>query len=167
MLNPEKISYSVLQFCLPHLSDVATLPWEIRKKSHFFNTLFIYFRSKCRIECELGWAKRTNITWLPGFPPKKRAVLGASPGPLGSMGNIRRGPKLLGRWQQRCGLSLSVLLQIVYVVHDVDAVWTTSSTIATATAAAAAAAVMMTMMMMISTEMAWWLHPATNRSVDG
>jgi len=41
MLNPEKISYSVLQFCLPHLSDVATLPWEIRKKSFFQHIIHI------------------------------------------------------------------------------------------------------------------------------
>jgi len=34
---------NILQICLPHLSDVATLPWEIQKKS--FSTLFfIYFR---------------------------------------------------------------------------------------------------------------------------
>jgi len=32
-----------LQICPPHLSDVATLPWEIRK-THFSTLLFIYFR---------------------------------------------------------------------------------------------------------------------------
>jgi len=25
----------ILQVCPPHLSDVATLPWEIQKKNHF------------------------------------------------------------------------------------------------------------------------------------
>ena len=34
MLNPEKIDMNTLQICPPHLSDVATLPWDI-KKSHF------------------------------------------------------------------------------------------------------------------------------------
>jgi len=34
---------NILQICPPHLSDVATLPWEIQK-SHFSTLLFIYFR---------------------------------------------------------------------------------------------------------------------------
>jgi len=34
---------NTLQVCPPHLSDVATLPWEIQK-SHFSLLLFIYFR---------------------------------------------------------------------------------------------------------------------------
>jgi len=29
---------NILQICLPHLSDVATLPWAM-KKSHFFNII--------------------------------------------------------------------------------------------------------------------------------
>ena len=33
-LNPENIWREMLQICPPHLSDVATLPWEIQK-SHF------------------------------------------------------------------------------------------------------------------------------------
>jgi len=33
----------ILQICPPHLSYVATLPWEIQK-SHFSALLFIYFR---------------------------------------------------------------------------------------------------------------------------
>jgi len=33
-IYPEKILYDMLQICPPHLSDVATLPWEIQK-SHF------------------------------------------------------------------------------------------------------------------------------------
>ena len=31
MLNPEKIAHEIIQICLPHLSDVAILPWEIQK----------------------------------------------------------------------------------------------------------------------------------------
>ena len=34
---------NILQICPAHLSDVATLPWEIQK-SHFSTLLFIYFR---------------------------------------------------------------------------------------------------------------------------
>jgi len=34
MLNPEKFDMKILQSCPPHLSYVASLPWEI-KKSHF------------------------------------------------------------------------------------------------------------------------------------
>jgi len=34
---------NTLQICPTRLSDVATLPWEI-KKSHFSTLLFIYFR---------------------------------------------------------------------------------------------------------------------------
>ena len=33
---------NILQICPTHLSDVATLPWEIQK-SHFSTLLFIYF----------------------------------------------------------------------------------------------------------------------------
>ena len=34
---------NILHICPPHLSDIATLPWEIQK-SHFTTLLFIYFR---------------------------------------------------------------------------------------------------------------------------
>jgi len=34
---------NILQICPHHMSDVATLPWEI-PKSHFSTLLFIYFR---------------------------------------------------------------------------------------------------------------------------
>jgi len=43
MPNPEKISQETLQICPPHLSNVATLPWEIQT-SYFSTLLFIYFR---------------------------------------------------------------------------------------------------------------------------
>ena len=39
MINPEKI----LQICPTHLSNVATLPWEIQK-SHFNGIIHTYFR---------------------------------------------------------------------------------------------------------------------------
>jgi len=41
MINCEKIWHEILQTCPPHLSDVATLPLEIRKKS-FSTVLFIH-----------------------------------------------------------------------------------------------------------------------------
>jgi len=31
-LNSEKVDVNILQICPPHLSDVATLTWEIPKK---------------------------------------------------------------------------------------------------------------------------------------
>jgi len=43
MLNPEKNWHEILQICPPHLSHVATLPWEIQK-CHFSTLLPIYFR---------------------------------------------------------------------------------------------------------------------------
>jgi len=48
MFNPDKkFDMNILQICPPHLSDVATLPWEIKKMS-FFNIIIrilqiIYF----------------------------------------------------------------------------------------------------------------------------
>ena len=45
MLNPDKkFDMNILQICPPHLSDVATLPGEI-KKCLFSTLLFVYFRS--------------------------------------------------------------------------------------------------------------------------
>jgi len=41
VLNHEKICMERLQTCPPHLSDVATLPWEIQKKL-FSTVLFIH-----------------------------------------------------------------------------------------------------------------------------
>jgi len=38
MPNPEKISQEIFKICPPHLSNVATLPWEIQKKL-FFNII--------------------------------------------------------------------------------------------------------------------------------
>jgi len=41
MLNPEKNDTKILLICPPHLSHVATLPWEIQKKS-FSTVLFTH-----------------------------------------------------------------------------------------------------------------------------
>jgi len=42
MLNPDKkFDMNILQICPPHLSDVATLPWEI-KKNVFFQHYYSY-----------------------------------------------------------------------------------------------------------------------------
>ena len=40
ILNYEKIRHKMLHISPRHLSDVATLPWEIQKKS--FSTVFIH-----------------------------------------------------------------------------------------------------------------------------
>jgi len=40
MLNPEKIWHEILRVCPPHLSDVATLPWEIQKS--YFQQYYSY-----------------------------------------------------------------------------------------------------------------------------
>ena len=39
-LNPEKTGHKILQICPPHVSHVATLPWEIQKS--FSTVLFIH-----------------------------------------------------------------------------------------------------------------------------
>jgi len=49
-LNPGKIWHEILQICPRHVSDVATLPWEIQK-SHFqqyysYTLLIIYVISE-------------------------------------------------------------------------------------------------------------------------
>jgi len=41
MFNPEKIWHEILQICPLYLWDIATLPWEIQKKS-FSTVLFIH-----------------------------------------------------------------------------------------------------------------------------
>jgi len=51
--------------------------------------------------------------------PRERGNFGVSPSPLSSIGNIRHEAELFSRWQRRCGLSLSVLQQLVIVVDDV------------------------------------------------
>ena len=43
--NPEKIDIDSLYTCPPYLYTVATVPWEIQKKSFFFNSIIhTYFR---------------------------------------------------------------------------------------------------------------------------
>jgi len=51
MTNSEKIWHEMLQICPPHLSDVATLPWEIQKVifnsiSHTYFWLFTLSQKK-------------------------------------------------------------------------------------------------------------------------
>ena len=43
VLNHEKICMERLQTCPPHLSDVATLPWEIQKKVIFDSIIHTYY----------------------------------------------------------------------------------------------------------------------------
>ena len=42
-LNPEAIAHEILQVSPPHLSDVATLPWENTKKVIFTSIIHTYF----------------------------------------------------------------------------------------------------------------------------
>ena len=39
-----KFDMNVVHFCPPHLSSVATLPWEIQKKVIFSSIIRTYFR---------------------------------------------------------------------------------------------------------------------------
>jgi len=46
MLNLEKIWHKILQICPPHLSDVATLLWEIQKsrfQQYYSYTILIVY----------------------------------------------------------------------------------------------------------------------------
>ena len=45
----------------------------------------------------------------------KEQLHGDIPGPLLCRGNNSGGEKLFGRWQQRCGLTLSLLQQVAAV----------------------------------------------------
>jgi len=61
------------------------------------------------------------IRWRPGSPQGNGNYGGISPITIWSIGNIQCESKLLGRWQQRCGRSLSVLQQLVRCLLGVDA----------------------------------------------
>jgi len=55
VLNPEKIWHKILQICPPHLSDVATLPCDIQKKSFYkqycsYLLLIIYVISEEKLQ---------------------------------------------------------------------------------------------------------------------
>jgi len=66
---------------------------------------------------DLGGPKIHALGGGPG-PTDEWAILGALPCPIMKyIGNIiRREPKLFVSWQQRCGLSLSVLQQLVIII---------------------------------------------------
>ena len=57
-LNPEKIWHEILQICPPHLSYVATLPWEIQ------NTIFNSISHTCFWLSMLS-QKKTNLPTSP------------------------------------------------------------------------------------------------------
>ena len=58
-LNPEKISHEVLTDFPPHLPAVATLPWEIQKKS-FSTVLFIHTSDYLRYH-----RRKQTVIYLP------------------------------------------------------------------------------------------------------
>jgi len=72
-LNLDKSDVKILQICPPHLSDVATLPWEIQQ-SHFQRILFIhtfdylrYLRSKqtnCNSLAHPTWKCHHTNLWI-------------------------------------------------------------------------------------------------------
>ena len=79
-----------------------------------------------RALCQHGWTDRNAVWdldyvgpkeprngWGPGSFQEKWQIFGAPCSQLWNTGNIRRGLMLYGRWQQRCGLLLSVLQQLV------------------------------------------------------
>jgi len=53
---------NILHICLPHLSNVATLPWEI--KSRFSTVLFIYFRLFTLSQKKTNSNHCTMLSWL-------------------------------------------------------------------------------------------------------
>ena len=65
---------------------------------------------------------RNHILGGAQIPPKEGTIWGTSAGPLRSIVNTRHELKLFARWQQRCGLSLSVLRQLVARQSD-GTVW--------------------------------------------
>jgi len=67
--------------------------------------------TRCRLSYGLAWAQGNILSGVPN-PPGEGAILRASLYPMWSIRNIRRELKLFARWQQRCGLSLSVLRQL-------------------------------------------------------
>jgi len=74
-------------------------------------------QSKYRWLVDSGGLNEPCVRWGPAPPPGEMQYFGACTGPLRSIGNIRREPKLFARWQQRCGLSLSLLQQLVVGLH--------------------------------------------------
>ena len=60
-----------------------------------------------------GGTKEPCIMWGPEYPRRGTVLKGTSPSLSWSLGNIWRESKLLGRLQQRCGILLSVLHQLV------------------------------------------------------
>ena len=75
----------------------------------------------CSLGCDSAGPKERG-RWGPD-PPGEGAILGASSSPLWSMGNILHEPKLLTRWQQWCGLLLSVVQQLVRPWWFTDLFW--------------------------------------------
>ena len=116
--------------CIPEMSDLET-KFMIAKHAKAWDAAFCY---KCSMVCgsvcvyviatvnptpvaeltELGLLFGGMISGWPGKKPCTFCILGASPSQLWSIGNIQH--ELFGRWQQRCGLSLSVLQQLVVFV---------------------------------------------------
>ena len=72
--------------------------------------------SRCRVQCGVGWLKELYIRWGPE-PSREKGQFWGTCHLLRSIGNIRREPKLLGRWQQWCGCLLPVQQQLVFSIY--------------------------------------------------
>ena len=80
-----------------------TQPWAVLKRLN---------QSRCHLECGLTGCKRSCVSWVPDLLGMGQ-FWWTCPSPLWSIGNIWHEPKLFGRWQQQCGLLLTVLQQLI------------------------------------------------------
>ena len=90
-----------------------------------------------------GWPKEPRVWWGPAYPGGG-IILSGGTFIIRPMVKYRREPKLFIRWQQRCGLSLSVLHQLFTSVVKVTASVVTTATATTTTSSSVAAAVVFT-----------------------
>ena len=82
-----------------------------------------------------GWPKEPRVSWGPAYPGGG-IILSGGTFIIRPMVKYRREPKLFIRWQQRCGLSLSVLHQLFTSVVKVTASVVTTATTTSSVAAA-------------------------------
>ena len=55
-----KLDTNILHICPPHLSDVATLPWEIQKKAYYWwstDSLSVEYARRSFISAKFQWTK--------------------------------------------------------------------------------------------------------------
>jgi len=79
-------------------------PWAVLKRLS---------QSSCLLGCRLACAQASMCYVEVRIPPQKKEHLGGNCRPNVKYRNIWRGPKLFASWQQRCGIWLPVLQQLV------------------------------------------------------